>query len=177
MQGSARRDTSALASALALAARTFILCSCCENRDTLSRDTEEGRVTQRPKRPPADPLLRRDFSCLNLRVLSALLAKVGCLQAHGTRKVARMCRAAQPARGAGGSVADPGGARSRAPRRLLFVQTRSKLIDVPEPCPSTTDQSTQAWVPTVRESPQVREPALGSSRARALAPTRPVSPR
>jgi hypothetical protein len=51
MQGSARRDTSAWASALALPARTFIVCPCCENRGTLSRHTGEGMVTPRPNRP------------------------------------------------------------------------------------------------------------------------------
>jgi hypothetical protein len=45
MQGSARRDTSARASALALTARTFIVCPCCENRGTLFRHMGEAWVT------------------------------------------------------------------------------------------------------------------------------------
>ncbi len=51
MQGSARRDTSAWASALALTARTFIVCPCCENRGTLSRHTGEGMATRYRNRP------------------------------------------------------------------------------------------------------------------------------
>lgn len=57
MQGFARRDTSAWASALASPARTFIVCHCCETPGALFWHTGEGIVRQRPMSPaPQDPL-------------------------------------------------------------------------------------------------------------------------
>lgn len=51
-----------------------------------------------------------------------------------------MCRAAQPARAAGGSEADPGAARSRPPRRPLTVHMRSTLVNFTDSQTSITGQ-------------------------------------
>jgi hypothetical protein len=112
VQGSARRDTSARASALAGPARTFIVYPCCENpaaRFRSHRRTHAEAVTDEPRL--LNPRLRSESwpdstGHPELSVFSAWNA-----QGRGMR------RAAQPARAAGGSEADPATARSRPPRR------------------------------------------------------------
>jgi len=64
MQGSARRDTSARASALALTARTFIVCPCCENRGTLFWHMGEGGVTLLDDGRTQIRFCARSFRCL-----------------------------------------------------------------------------------------------------------------
>jgi hypothetical protein len=106
MQGSARRDTSALASALALTARTFILCPCCENRGTLCRHTGEGRGRSARIDRPRIRFYGASSPASTGKFYPRYWRRWAVSKRVERAKVARMCRAAQPARAAGASVAD-----------------------------------------------------------------------
>src|SRR5271168_5400049 len=81
MQGSARRDTSAWASALALTARTFIVCPCCENRGTLFPAHRRRHGGAAPEWARTRIRFFRTTRLASTHaVFSALLAFVGCLE-------------------------------------------------------------------------------------------------
>jgi hypothetical protein len=81
-------------------------------------------VTRPPNRPHADPLLRYESACLHSEGLLRMARACGQSFSAWNAQGRGMCRAAQPARAAGGSEADPGAARSRPPRRPLTVHMR-----------------------------------------------------
>ena len=84
-----------------------------------------------------------------------------------------MCRAAQPARAAGGSEADPGAARSRPPRRPLKDSDAMNYFDVTDPRTSITAQSPAGSVRTVRRIARISQ-FTPPDRTRSMIWTSPV---
>jgi hypothetical protein len=119
----------------------------------------EGGVTQHPNRPA-----RGSASTVRLGGLVRAAGDRGCFSAWNAQGRG-MCRAAQPARAAGGSEAHPGAARSRPPRRPMMVQRRLNLVDVTDPRSPIMGRSPPAWVRTVRERPH--HPFASPHRARS----------
>ena len=141
MQGSARRDTSAPASALALTARTFIVCPRCENRGTLFRHTGEGIVTQRPN----EARTRIRF-CVRVGlpsasgVISALRAIVGCfkrVERARSRDVQGGAAGPRSGRKRSGPRSSPLAAAATTP----YGSDAMNYVDVTDPRTSITGQS------------------------------------
>ena len=80
-------------------------------------------VTRPPNRPHADPLLRYESACLHSEGLLRMARACGQSFSAWNAQGRGMCRAAQPARAAGGSEADPGAAPVAAlPRSPLTIR-------------------------------------------------------
>ena len=144
MQGSARRDTSALASALALTARTFIVCPCCEDRGTLCWRTGEGiRAASDETRTH----IRFFGGVLCLRSGTFRLAKDGRIpQARGTRKVEGCAgRRSRPAPGAEAkrTPEQPGRGRRDDPRYFSLEHWVRRVLESPARPVHLINRSTQ----------------------------------
>ena len=74
-------------------------------------------VTQRPIRPARGSAAAYESDCLHSEGLLRIAWTCGQSFSTWNAQGRGMCRAAQAARAAGGSEADPGAARSRPPRR------------------------------------------------------------